>query len=473
MGTNVPKPTFGDNGFTAPIASLIKAGVFADINAAFGGDLDPADETPQGQLTVSESAIIQFVYDLFILYTNLADPAFSSGRMQDGIARLYFLERNPAEPTTVQALCTGAIGVAIPTGALAKSADGNTYVCTAGGLIGPGSVVTLPFACVATGPIACPANSLNQIYRAIPGWDTINNIAEGVLGRTVESAAEFEQRRKDSVSLNAVGVLPAVRAVVLNVPNVLDAYATENDTDSPTTVGPVTLAANSLYVSVAGGAPLDIATAIWKKKNPGCAYTGTTTVVVADSNSSYSTPPTYNVKFTVATPMPVQFVVELKSSSGVPANATTLIQAAIILAFAGADGGSRAQIGSQLFASRYYGNVATLGPWAQIVSIKIGSSNNATCQFTGSIAANTLTVTAVASGAIAVGQTIGGAGILAGTVVTAFVSGSGGTGTYTVAKAQTVASEAMNGFLADQDSIFAHIDQVPTVSVDDISVVLV
>lgn len=473
MATNVPKPTFGDTGFTAPVASLIKAGVFADINAAFGGNLDPADETPEGQLTVSETAIIQFVYDLFIQYTNLADPAFSSGRMQDALARLYFLERNPAEPTTVQALCTGAIGVTIPTGALAKAADGNNYVCTAGGIIGPGSVVTLPFACVTSGPIACPANSLNQIYRAIPGWDTINNIAEGVIGRNVESPAEFEQRRKDSVALNAVGVLPAIRAVVLNVLNVLDAYVTENDTNAPTTIGTVTIAANSLYVSVAGGAPPDVALAIWKKKNPGCAYTGTTTVVVSDSNSGYTTPPTYNVKFTVAAPMPVQFVVELQNSSGVPANATSLIQAAIILAFAGADGGSRAQIGSKIFASRFYGNVARLGAWAQIVSIKIGSANNATCQFTGSIAANTLTVTAVASGAIAVGKTIAGPGILAGTVVTAFVSGSGGTGTYTVAKAQTVASEAMSAFLADQDSITAHIDQVPTISVDDISVVLV
>lgn len=374
MATSVPQPTFGPTGFIAPIASAIKAGVFADTNAAFGGNLDPADETPQGQLTVTETAIIQFVYDLFLQYVNLADPAFSSGRMQDGIARLYFLERDPAEPTTVQAVCTGVIGVAIPTGALAKSADGNTYVCTAGGIIGPGSVVTLPFACTVTGPVACPANSLNQIYRAIPGWDTINNDAEGVLGRNVESPAQFEQRRKDSVALNAAGVLPAIKATVLNVPNVLDAYATENDTNASETIGGVTLLANSLYVCVAGGDPNAVALAIWKKKNPGCAYTGTTTVVVTDSNSGYTTPPTYNVKFTIAASLSIQFIVDIANSPAVPADAATLIQAAIINAFAGADGGSRAQIGSKIFASRFYGAVASLGAWAQIVNIKIGSA---------------------------------------------------------------------------------------------------
>lgn len=60
--------------------------------------------------------------------------------------------------------------------------------------------------------------------------------------------------------------------------------------------------------------------------------------------------------------------------------------------------------------------------------------------FTGSIAYNTgnngltlLTVTAVTSGAIAVGQFITGSGVLANTYVVAFVSGTGGPGTYIVA----------------------------------------
>lgn len=373
MGTNVPRPSFGDTGFTAPIASLIKAGVFADINAAFGGNLDPADETPQGQLTVSEAAIIQFCYDLFIEYVNLADPAFSSGRMQDAIARLYFLERNPAEPTTVQAVCNGANNVVIPTGALARAADGNIYVCTAGGTIPAGGPITLPFACLTSGPIACPAHSLNQIYRAIPGWDTIDNPTEGVLGHNVESPAEFEKRRRDSVALNSAGVLPAIKATVLNVPNVLDVYATENDSAAPVTVGGVTLAANSLYVCVAGGDPDAVALAIWKKKNPGCNYTGTTSVTVYDSNSGYTTPPSYVVKFTIATPLSIQFDVSLQNSTDVPSDALMQIQTAIIAAFAGADGGSRAQIGTKLFASRFYANVAALGAWARIVSIKIGS----------------------------------------------------------------------------------------------------
>jgi len=63
--------------------------------------------------------------------------------------------------------------------------------------------------------------------------------------------------------------------------------------------------------------------------------------------------------------------------------------------------------------------------------------------FTGSISATTLTVTAVADGALAVGSQVYGANVAASTIITAFGTGTGGTGTYTVGVSQTVASEPM------------------------------
>jgi hypothetical protein len=54
-----------------------------------------------------------------------------------------------------------------------------------------------------------------------------------------------------------------------------------------------------------------------------------------------------------------------------------------------------------------------------------------------------MTVTAVASGALSVGQVFTGTGVTAGTSITAFVSGTGNTGTYTVSASQTVASTTM------------------------------
>ena len=59
---------------------------------------------------------------------------------------------------------------------------------------------------------------------------------------------------------------------------------------------------------------------------------------------------------------------------------------------------------------------------------------------TGSIATTVLTVTAVASGILAVGHAISGTGVTAGTTITALGTGTGGTGTYTVSASQTATS---------------------------------
>jgi hypothetical protein len=59
---------------------------------------------------------------------------------------------------------------------------------------------------------------------------------------------------------------------------------------------------------------------------------------------------------------------------------------------------------------------------------------------TGSITGTTLTVSAVTSGTLQIGQTLEGANVTDGTIITAFGTGSGGTGTYTVSPSQTAGS---------------------------------
>ena len=84
-----------------------------------------------------------------------------------------------------------------------------------------------------------------------------------------------------------------------------------------------------------------------------------------------------------------------------------------------------------------FGNTNT----STIPTLAINGVGNAS--FTGSISTTTLTVTAVGSGALAVGQLITGSGVTVPTTITALGTGTGGTGTYTVSASQTVGSEAM------------------------------
>jgi len=471
--TSVPQPTFGATGFQAPAESDILAGILADMNAALGGNLNTALSTPQGQLASSLAAIVGDVYNTFAFYCNQVDPAYASGRMQDAIARIYFLDRKPAIATTVTATCTGLPGVQIPAGATAQATDGNIYACATGGTIGTSGNVSLSFVCQTTGPIACPATTLSRIYRTIPGWDTISNPSDGVIGQDQENRVAFEQRRQQSVAQNSVGTIPAVYGAVSSVPNVLDAFVTDNSTGAPVTLDGVSLPAHSLYVCVSGGDPNAVALAIWSKKMPGCAYAGGTTVAVQDQSSGYQPPfPTYNVSFQTAAPLTLIVSVVMVSSSLVPSDAASQIQAAILNAFVGGDGGPRARIGSTIFASRFYAPVATLGAWAQIISITLGSSGSPAATFTGSISAGTLTVSAVASGTLAVGQVVEGMSIPDGVKITALGTGTGGTGTYTLSLAQSFSSQNMTSIAATSTTVAVGAAHVPTLSAANIFVSL-
>jgi len=318
MPTSVPSITIGPNGPVAPTEAAILAGRQADINVALGGNQASQLTTPQGQIASMDSAIIADANAQLLALFSGVDPAIADGRMQDAIGRIYFLTRIPATSTQVTATCIGAVDTVIPAGSQAIDQAGNIYASNARASIGAGGTVDIVFSCLSTGPIVCPAGTLNRIYRAIPGWDTISNAADGIAGRDTETRAEFEFRRSQSVAANAQGSAQSVQGAVLAVANVSDALTLDNP------------------LGVANGA-----------------------------------------------------------------------------------------------------------------------------QFTASISGTTMTVSAVSNGAIVLGDMMVGSGVSAGTVIEAFGTGSGGTGTYTLNISQSVSSGSMSssqfGVILNPHSIFVSV----------------
>lgn len=103
--------------------------------------------------------------------------------------------------------------------------------------------------------------------------------------------------------------------------------------------------------------------------------------------------------------------------------------------------------------------------WAWLQSI-IDSANTASgsrrysliepdSNFTASISGTTLTVTTAGGSALRLGFRLDGAGLANDTEIVAFGTGTGGTGTYTVNKSQTVASEAMTQGRMSADSFYS------------------
>jgi len=382
--SNIPTVQFNPTGLVLPAESEILNGAFSDIDDAFGGGTNQSLKTPQGQLATSLTKIVADKNEQIAYILNQVDPDTSEGVWQDAIARIYMLDRKAALPTVVSCVCGGSVGKQIAAGAKATDLSGNVYSCVDGGVISSDGTVTLNFQNIKTGPIPCPANSLVYIYQSDGGWDTINNPANGVLGRDVENRADFEYRRRNSVALNGHGTLESIYSKVFDIDGVLDVYCLENYTDAVVTVGETnySLAKNSIYVAVVGGSDADITAAILQKKSAGCNMNGNTTVTTYD-NENYPYPyPSYAIKFHRPTAYALKFYVAIADNASLPSNIEDLIKTAIISAFAGEDGGQRARIGSTVFASRYYVPVALTSVFVSIVEILLGHTTANLNQFT-------------------------------------------------------------------------------------------
>lgn len=377
--TNIPPIQWTTAGVVLPTDAEILAGAQADIDAAFGGGLNPALNTPQGQLASSESAIVSDKNSDIAYIANQVDPQFAEGRFQDAIGRLYFMTRKPATSTVVICTLGGVPGANIPAGALALDTSGNTYQLLGAVVIGTGGTVSGEFANLATGPIACPIGTLTQIYQAISGWDTITNPAAGILGTDVESPQAFELRRQNSVAANSHGTTDAIYAAVYAVSGVLSCYVIDNPSGSVVNYGSTSypLAPHSIFVAAVGGEAAAVAQAIWQFKDSGCSYNtaagdGTVeTVTVYDT--TYPAPqPAYSVSFLVPGSTPLYFAVTIATATGLPSNYATLIQNAIIAQFNGENGNTPAGIGSLILASSYYGAIMNAVLGIQLVSVLVG-----------------------------------------------------------------------------------------------------
>ena len=378
----VPSLQFTPTGIVLPQESAILAGVQTDIGTAFGGGLNPALATPQGQLASSETAIIADKNAEIAYITNQVDPQYASGRFQDAIGRIYFMQRQPANPTMVTATLSGLAGTVVPSGTQAQDTSGNSYTLMAQVTIGAGGSALGLFENIANGPIPCPDNTLTVVYQAVPGWDTVNNptlagpAPSAVLGNDVETRAEFEYRRQNSVAVNGCGTPQAIYANVFAVAGVKDCYVIDNPLDTTVNSGATNypLAPHSLYVVVVGGVDSDVAAAIWGKKDVGCNYNGNTGVTVTDP-SGYNYPaPSYSVKFERPASLPILFAVNIFNSPGLPSNIISLVKAAIVARFNGTDGTTLERIGSLVLATRYYSAVAGVASNVLIQSLLIGTS---------------------------------------------------------------------------------------------------
>lgn len=366
--------TFNPNtGLVADEGSVVRQNVADTWKAAFktsdtSPELNTEPETPAGQLVDGITALV-LEKDNEVLYLgSMFNPATAVGIFQDALAKIYFIDRHIAQPTTVVCTCNGLYGTQIPKGSIVQDIDGNQYTNSEPVTIGESGSVDVLFSCTQTGPIIVNANSVNKIVSVIPGWDSVNNNSAGVTGRDMETQTEFEQRRYDSVAKNSHGLAESVEGSLKNLSDVIACRVEQNRTNETVTTLGVQIPAHSIYLSVYGGTSQEIGSVIYNKLDAGCGTAGNTSVTVIDPINQSK----HLYYYTQATIQDTYIKVTVNPNAIY--NSDTVKQA-ILDNFNGVTNSfSRIKMGETLYASRFYEDIISAG-LNDLVMVQISTDN--------------------------------------------------------------------------------------------------
>lgn len=350
----IPSITITDQGIIAPSTQEVLNGVWAMFREAFGDDLNQSQDTPQGQLVVSLTAIIQDERNQMIQLMNQIDPQYSRGIWQDAIGELYFLTRQQNTFSTAPITLEGLVGTVVQTGFQIGDQAGNIWETTGDFIIDTGGSITGTVQCLTAGAIEAAPNTITNIIVALSGLDRVTNPSAATVGLDEESRENFEIRREESVAANAKNTDAAVRGAIANLPSVVDVWVKSNPTDETVNFGSTNypVIRNSILISVVGGTDYDIAWQALVKAGTGCSFNGNTEVTVYDTDTFPVDAPDYQVKFLRPSTVTVKYRVKVEDFASMSYQDEQDIKNAILNSLK--TGKTRARISQNIRAAQYF-----------------------------------------------------------------------------------------------------------------------
>lgn len=326
--------------------------------------LNTDPETPQGQIIDSQVATVNQKDSEVLYLAQQFDPRTAEGRFQNALAEIYFIKRKPAINSYAMCTINGRAGTQIDAGALIESEiDGTQWSLDQNVTIPANETITAKFTCLTDGAISASSGTLTKIVTTVTGWDTVTN-ATAIVGSLEESQSAFEQRRKDSVSLNARSTVNAVYANVAQCDGVIAVYAVDNKKNISETIDNYTLTPHSVFVSVIGGENEDIAKAIYNNLSAGCDYNGNTSVDITNEYSGA----VETVKFYRPDVFNIFVKVQIQNSAQLQNDYENIVKQAVYNNFYGLDSTKinnepllRLKMNDDLYSSRFTPSILNAG----------------------------------------------------------------------------------------------------------------
>lgn len=297
----------------------------------YGSTVNVEAQTPQGQIIGIGALNFKQFDDAVIDTYNSGNINTATGEQVDRLMANLGLERKGALNTQVDVTLTGAAFTVIPGGSRARDSNDNVFLLdsevTLDG-VGQGSgAMTAEVA----GAIFVEANTLNRVLESISGWETVNNLFDGITGQPIESDAAGKLRYKQSLAVNALSMLTAIESNLLALTDVVDARVFENFEVDAQIIQGILVSPKSIAASVLGGDIQEIAETLARVKGTGVGFTGTTNFNVVDlANNTI-----ISVSFFETEEIEIEIELEIRTDTTFPSDGISQIKQNLIDFFNG------------------------------------------------------------------------------------------------------------------------------------------
>lgn len=357
--------------------------IIDEVVASLKADIDPSLNTEAtsilGQIIGVLADQISQDWDVLEEVYLSQYPDSSSAASLDAVGSITGATRLPATASKVSILATGDDATALPVGRQARVPNGgifettaaatitqaaawaattaysvgdivrndspeNIYRCqiagtsdSSGGPTGEGVAIvdgtvswrflgdgegytTVAAVATTTGPVVAQTYQISEVVTAVSGWLGVTNLADAAAGTNIETDAAFRARRENLLTVSGKGTVDTIRAKLILVDGVSEAFVFENVTDITDGNG---VPPHAIECVVLGGTDADVAQAIFDDKPAGIAtYGGDITEVVVDSQGT-----SHTINASRADPIEMFMAITVTTDGNYPADGDTQVAA--------------------------------------------------------------------------------------------------------------------------------------------------
>jgi len=280
--------TLTEKGLTYPDYPEILQDLIDANKAIYGQDLYLGTDSQDFQRISVEARLVYDVGCICAAIYNSFSPATAQGDALRRNVKINGIRALEASYSYADLTIVGTGGTVINNG-VAGDGLGQKWLLPENVTIpADGSSVIARATAEKIGDIRAVKNTINKILTPTIGWQTVDNPADAVAGRPVESDAELRRRQALSVAIPSQTILEGIVGAVWNIAGVYEVKGIDNDGPDPDIHG---IPGHHICIVVDGGDNQAIAETIFKKKTPSAGTYGDVHIIVKDK---YGVPLTIN-----------------------------------------------------------------------------------------------------------------------------------------------------------------------------------